>query len=137
MVNIQHVLNLFHAIFADLRDVHEAVHVVFQTNEGTEACELGDLALDELADLIDLVDLLPRIFGELLDADGDALILLVDLEHLRFDLVALLDELGGMVDLAGPGEVAHVDHAVEAFFQFHKRTVAGEVAYLAANFVAN
>ena len=30
-----------------------------------------------------------------------------------------------------------MDHAVEAFFQFHKRTVAGEVAYLAADLAAN
>ena len=42
-----------------------------------------------------------------------------------------------MVDLAGPGEVAHVDHAVEAFFQFHKRTVAGEVADLAVDLAAD
>ena len=117
--------------------MYETVHVVFQADEGPEAGELGDLALDELADLIDFVDLLPRIFGELFDADGDALILLVDLEHLRLDVVALFDELGGVIDLTGPGEVAHVDHTVEAFFQFHKRTVAGEVAYLAADLAAN
>ncbi|MPN43414.1 hypothetical protein SDC9_190974 [bioreactor metagenome] len=33
-----------------------------------------------------------------------------------------------MVDLAGPGEIGHVDHTVQTVFELNKRTVAGEVA---------
>ena len=36
-----------------------------------------------------------------------------------------------MIDLARPRHVGHVNHAVNALFQFHKRAVAGEVAHLA------
>src|SRR6266702_1080901 len=36
-----------------------------------------------------------------------------------------------MIDLAGPGDVRDVDHAVETFFQFDESTVACEVAKLA------
>ena len=36
-----------------------------------------------------------------------------------------------MVDLARPTEVGHVNHAVDAVFEFHKGTVGGEVADLA------
>src|SRR5450631_55076 len=42
-----------------------------------------------------------------------------------------------MIDLAGPGHVGHVNHAVNAFFQFDKRAVAGEVAHLAFDLDAN
>ena len=36
-----------------------------------------------------------------------------------------------MIDLAGPGHVGDVDHAVHAFFQLDEGAVAGEVANLA------
>ena len=75
--------------------------------------------------------LLPRILAELLDADGDALVRLVDFEHDCFDFVALLQDFGRMIDLARPGDVRDVNHAVETFFQFDERAVAGEVANLA------
>ncbi len=61
----------------------------------------------------------------------DALVGLVDREHDGFDFVALLENFGRVVDLAGPGHVGDVDHAVDAFFEFHERTVSGEVADLA------
>ena len=48
------VLDLVHAVFADLRDVDEAVDVVGELDEGAEAGDLGDLALDEIADLVAL-----------------------------------------------------------------------------------
>ena len=38
---------------------------------------------------------LPRVVGELLDAQRDALVGLVDLEHDGFDFVALLEHFGG------------------------------------------
>ena len=92
---------------------------------------LGDLAVDEVADLVTLVDVAPRIVVELLDAEADALVGLVDFEHHGFDFVALLQHFGRVIDLARPGDVRDVDHAVDAFFQFDERAVAGEVADLA------
>ena len=68
---------------------------------------------------------------ELLDADGDALVGLVHFEHHGLDFVALLEHFGRVIDLAGPGNVRDVDHAVQAFFQFDESAVAGEVANLA------
>ena len=68
---------------------------------------------------------------ELLDADGDALVGLVDFQHDGFDFVALLEDFGRMIDLARPGNVRDVNHAVQAFFQLDEGAVAGEVANLA------
>ena len=60
LANIQHVLDLFRGCsptIAPLTFGQGAFHVVFQADNGTEAGELGDLALDDPAFLITLVDL--------------------------------------------------------------------------------
>ena len=54
-------LILSDALFADLRDVDQAVNVMLQADERAEAGELGDFAGDEVADLVELVDVAPRI----------------------------------------------------------------------------
>ena len=128
LADLEDVLDLVHAVLGDLRDVDEAVDVLGQPDEGAEAGELGDLAGDEVAHLEVLVDLGPGILGELLDAEADALVGLVHLEDDRLDDVALLEHLGGVVDLARPAHVGHVDHAIEAFLQLEERAVGGEVA---------
>src|SRR5581483_3557430 len=109
---------------------------VLQADERAEAREFGDLAGDQVADLIIMIDVAPRIDSELLDADRDALIGLIDFEHNRLDLVALLEHLGGMIDLARPGNVRDVDHAVQTFLQFDESAIAGKIANLAFDFRA-
>ena len=42
-----------------------------------------------------------------------------------------------MIDLARPGNVGDVDHAVDAFFEFDEGAVGGEVADLAFDLVAD
>jgi hypothetical protein len=37
LANFEHVLDFINALFADLRDVHQAVDVVLQADEGAEA----------------------------------------------------------------------------------------------------
>ena len=117
--------------------MHEAVDVVFELDEGAKAGDLRDAALDDFADLEAAVDLAPRIGFELLHAEGDALVGLVDAENDGFDFLALLEHLGRMVDLAGPAEVGHVDHAVDAFFEFDEGAVGGEVAHRAGHLRAH
>ena len=117
--------------------MHQPVDVVLQPDKRAEAGELGDLPFDEVADLVKLVDLVPRILRKLLDADGDALVFAVDLEHLCLDFQPLLQHLGRVVDLAGPGNVGNVDHGVESLLEPHEGAVAGEVANLTAHLCAN
>ena len=92
LADLEDVLDLVDVIFADLRDVDEAVDVVLQLHERAEAGELGDLAVDEVADLVVRVDVLPRIVAQLLDAEADALVRLVDVDDDGFDFVALLED---------------------------------------------
>ena len=128
VADLDDVLDLLHVVFAELRNVDEAVDVTVERDKCTEGCDLGNSALDEVTDLEAAVDEAPGIFFGLLDTEGDALVCLVDGKNDGFHFVALLENFGWVVDLAGPGHVGHVDHTVDAFFQFHERTVSGEVA---------
>ena len=96
-----------------LGDVHEALDAVAQLDEHAERDELGDLALDDRADREVLDELLPRVLGGLLETERDALAVQVDVEHLHLDLVADLDDLGRVVDVA-PGQLGDVHEAVDA-----------------------
>src|SRR4026209_1518392 len=103
--------------------MNEAVNVVLQANERTEAGELRDIASDQIANLVILVDIRPWIFGELFHAECNALVALVDLQHSRFHFLALLQDFGWMIDLARPRNVRHVDHTVDALLEFNESTV--------------
>src|SRR5262249_46189681 len=115
LADLEHVLDLVHAVFADLRDVNESVNFVLQADERAEARELGDAAGDEVADLVELINGFPRILADLLEANRDTLIGLVHFEHDGFDFIALLQDFRRMVDLARPRNVRDVDHAIETF----------------------
>jgi len=113
--------------------VHEAVDLVGELDEGAEVRDLGDLAVDEVADAELAVDLAPRVGLGLLDAQGDALLVDVDVEHDGFHVVALLHDLGRVVDAARPAHVGHVHHAVDAVLELDEGAVVREVADLAAD----
>src|SRR5581483_8517515 len=66
---------------------------------------------DDVALVVALEHLLPRVGLRLLETERDALALAVDVEHLDVDLLADLQHLGRMVDVA-PRELADVDQAV-------------------------
>ena len=96
-----------------LGDVHEALDALQDLNEGTKRDDLGRPAVHDVALLVALEDALPRIGLRLLEAQRDPLTIAVDVEHLDLDLLADLEQLGGMVDVA-PGELGDVDQAVDA-----------------------
>ena len=56
------------------------------------------------------------------------LALLVDVEDLAGDLLALLHDLAGVADLAGPAHVADVQQAVDALLDLDEGAVVGQVA---------
>ena len=70
----------------------------------------------------------PGVFVQLLEAQGDAPAFLIDRQHLALDLLTLFDHFAGVAYLAGPGHVADVQQAVDAFLDFDKGAVIGEVA---------
>ena len=96
-----------------LGDMHETLDGVAKFDERTERNDLGDLAVDDGSDRVGLDELNPRILGGLLETERDALTLQIDVENLDLDLVADLDDLGGMVDMV-PGKLGDVNQTVDA-----------------------
>ena len=133
MAGLEHVLDLVDALLADLRDVHETVDAILELHEGAEGGDLADRALHDVADLEEGVDVGPWINRELLHTEADALLRGIDVQDDRVHFVALLEDFGGMVDLAGPRHVGDVHHTVDALFEFDEGAVGGHVAHLAAN----
>ena len=130
----QHIVD---ALLVELGDVHEALDPLRQLHEGAEVGNLGDGSLDEVADLEFGLDLLPGIGLELLHAQADALVGLVDVDDDSVHLVALLEDFARVVDLLGPAEVGDVHHAVDALLQLHEGAVGGHVADLSADLLAD
>src|SRR5690606_175892 len=116
---------------ADVRQVHQAVDAAFQADEDAEVGDRLDLALDLVALLVDRGEGLPRVGGDLLDAQRDAAALLVHVQDHDLDLVADLDDLGRVDVLVGPVHLGHVHQALDARLDLDERAVGGDVRDLA------
>src|SRR5690606_29525211 len=116
-----------------LRGVDQALDALLQADEGAEVRHVRDLALDLGAERIAALDVVPRIRLELLDAQRELLVLLVDLEDDRLHLVALLELLAGVLDLLRPRDVRDVHEAVDALLESDEDPEVGDVADRAAH----
>src|SRR5256885_4148920 len=114
-----------------LRDVQEAVHAGLQLDERAEVREPHHLAGDARAHRKALGDRRPRVGLDLLEPEGDPLVLLVDVEDLRLEVLPLLEDLRRMADAARPGHVGDVQEAVHAGLELDERAEVGQVAHLA------
>src|SRR5262249_7708665 len=106
-------------------DVHEAFDARFDLDERAVVGEVGDLAEHARALRITPTQSDPRILAELLHAQGNAVLLLVELEDLGGDLLADLHHLARMTH-ATPRQVGDVQQAVDAA-QVDERAVVGDV----------
>ena len=122
------VFDLLHAILADLGDVNQTVDLVGEFDKRTESGDLRDFSGNNIADLVEIIDVCPGILFDLLETEGDSLLLRVDVENDGFDFIADLEHFVRVVDLACPGHVGDVDHSVDVVFDFDERAVAGHVA---------
>src|SRR2546430_1285914 len=114
-----------------LRDVQEAVHAGLELDERAEVSEPHHLAGDARAHRKALGDRRPRVGLDLLEPEGDPLVLLVDVEDLRLEVLPLLEDLRRMADAARPGHVGDVQEAVHAGLELDERAEVGQVAHLA------
>src|SRR5262249_39190878 len=111
-VALRHDLaRILDVMLRELRDVHKALDARQDLDERAERDDLRHLAGDDVAFVVALEHLLPRIRLRLLQAERDALPLAVDVQDLDVDLLADLERLGRMVDVA-PRQLADVDEAV-------------------------
>ena len=120
VADLGHLLGDLDVTLRQLGDVDQALDAVLNTHEGAEGNELGDLAGNDLADGVGPGEGLPRVLLGRLERQGDALAVEVDVQDLDRDLVADLDDLGGVVDVL-PGQLGDVDQTVDAT-QVHEGT---------------
>ena len=136
ITHIHYVLHSLNPVTAQLRDMDESINAVLKLHEGPKGGDLGDHTLDQVAHGVQPVDVGPRIVQKLLEPERNPSLIGVDVQNDRLDLVALLQDLTRMVDLAGPRHVRNVDHAVQIFLDLHERAVRSHVADFAADFAA-
>src|SRR6266480_4206965 len=98
-------------VLGELGDVHEPLDTREDLDESAEGDELGHLAFYLVALAVAVEHLLPGIRLRLLEAERDSLALAVDVEHLDLHVLADLEHLGRVVDMA-PGQLADVNQAV-------------------------
>ncbi len=84
-----------------------------------------------VAAVVVLGELLPRVGLALLEAEGDAAALLVDVEHHDLDFLAGVHHLRGIHVLVGPVHLGDVHQALDAVLDLDERAVVGDVGDLA------
>ena len=108
----------------------EAFYTIGKLYDSALVEELDDGAFVNAAFSEDAFEDIPRILFELLVAERETTVGLVDFEDNYLDVSANLRELRGVLNLLRPGEVGDVDEAVNALFEFNEHTEVGEVANL-------
>src|SRR5215469_3771199 len=111
---------------AQVRNVNQAVDAVFDFDEGAEVGEVAYAAFDNGSGRVALGEVLPRVFEQLLHAERDAAVTGIDAEDDRLDLVAGLDQLGGVLEALGPGHLGEVNEAFNSLLQLDERAVIGD-----------
>src|SRR4029453_4602201 len=112
-----------------LRDMEQPVPPRLQLDERAEVGKADDLARHPRAHRIALLDRGPRVGLDLLEPERDPFVLAVEIEDLRLDLLALLEDLRRMTHVAGPGHVRDVQQAVDPRLELDERSEIGEVPH--------
>ena len=70
---------------------------------------------------------LPRVVQALLEAQADAALLGIDVQHHDFDFLGGRNDLAGMDVLLGPGHLGDVHQTFDPRLQLHEGAVVGDV----------
>ena len=105
--------------------MHETFDAGFDFNEGTVVGDVGHLAEQTGVLRVAASNADPRIFAQLLEAEGNAALFLVELEDLGFDFLTDGHHFA-RVTHAAPCEVGDVQQSVDAA-EVNERTVVGDV----------
>ena len=110
----------------------QSVYAALEADEQPEIGDVPHVALDLGADGVGLGERLPRIDDALLEAEADAALVGVDVEHHHLDLLAGRDDLAGVDVLLRPAHFGDVDEALDARLEFDEGAVVGDVGDAAA-----
>src|SRR6476660_3833925 len=108
-----------------LADVNQAFDSLLEFHERAVICDADDSSADMRADWIAMCRIQPRVGSELLESEGNPLLVFVELQHFHLDLIADIDQVA-RVGEAAPGHIGDMQQAVDSA-QVHQRAVFGEV----------
>src|SRR4029077_8438956 len=120
------------AFIFDFGVVAKRFDVLAEFHESAERGDARNFAFNELSDLVSLEPIAPDVV-DLLDAEGDAAILRVDLQHLGGDRLALAEDFVRIHHPPGPTDIADVHEAVEAILDLDEGPKLRDVAHLSGN----
>ena len=109
----QHLGGLADAAVGDLRDVDETIGAGQHFRKCTEGHQLDDLDLGDVADGVSLSEHLPGVHVRIAVAEGDLVVLFIEVDDVNIDLVADVQRVGRLVD-AIPADLGNMDHAINA-----------------------
>src|SRR5262249_22659213 len=129
IANLHDFLGAFNLVLRQFGYVQEPLEALLEFHKYPEVRELRHLSRLNVAGMIPPRNVpLPRIVGHLFEAQGHALTLLIDVEHHALDRIPFVDYFAGMADLSDPAHIAHVQQAIDSFFDLDKSAVVGQVS---------
>src|SRR5579862_2548799 len=93
-------------------DVNQAFDSLLEFNERSVVGDADDAAGNVCADRVAMLGIEPRIGRKLLEAERNALLVLVVFENFHLNLIADIDQIFGMRE-ASPRHISDVQQAVE------------------------
>src|ERR1019366_2094030 len=120
----------------EIRNMHQAVHPLFNLDERAEFRHVANPALHYGADAVALFNRGPGIRLQLLKAERDAAFLDVDFQHHGLDLVAGFNHFGGMPHAPRPRHFADMDEAFHARVNLDEGAIIGNADDTAHHFGA-
>src|SRR5579862_490559 len=126
LVRLEHIAGFGHAFRpGKLGDVHESFHARFELHKRAVRHQVDHLALDACADREFRFDVVPRVGHLLLEAEADAFLFLVHVQHDHVNFLADLQNFRRMRN-AAPTHVRDVQQAVDAV-EVDERAEIGDV----------
>src|SRR5262249_13869994 len=122
---------------AQIAHVDQPVDSVFDLDKRAEISQVADTPFHCGADGIFLMQTLPGVGFKLLQAQRDAPLARIDVEHHAFDFIAHVDDLRRVLHALGPRHLAYVHQAFNALLQFDKGAVVGNAQHAAFHARAN
>src|SRR5258706_466275 len=111
----------------DVRDMDHAIKTFFQLDKRSVTGKVANLALDPRTRRIFLQGLVPRISFKLPNAQRNLLLLAVDTERDRLDLLVHLQDVGWLGDTLGPRKFSNMDESFDTRFQLDECSVRNQI----------
>src|SRR6185437_13747277 len=118
----------------EVGEVDHAVDLAGQADEQAELGDVLDLALELGPGRIFLPEAFPGILHALFEAEGNAALRRIDIQHHHLDLLAGRDDLARMHVFLGPAHFGDMDQAFDARLQLDECAIVGNVGDAAPEF---